>query len=321
MRKLENESKIDKNVVSISLGSSKRDHTAYAELLGKKYKIERIGTDGDLKKAIELLKQMDGKVDAFGLGGIDLYLGAGEKKYIIRDALKLKNAILNTPVVDGSGIKNTLERDVVEVLNNSGIPLKGKNVLMTSAVDRFGLAEALHNAGCRMLFGDFIFGLGLPIPIKTIKSLKILAKLLLPILTKLPFKILYPIGSEQEKTPKKKYEKYYLEADIIAGDFHFIKKYMPDNLSGKMIITNTITVEDINELNKRNLDILVTITPEFSGRYFGTNVIDAIIVSLIDKPIEEITHDDYRDMLSKLKFSPKINYLHEKRDGRKNKSN
>jgi len=311
MRKLENESKIDKSVVSISLGSSKRDHKAYAELLGKKFKIERIGTDGDIKKAIELLKQMDGKVDAFGLGGIDIYLGAGEKRYVIRDALKLKNAVLDTPVVDGSGIKNTLERDVVEVLNQAGIPLKGKNVLMTSAVDRFGLAEVLYNAGCKMLFGDFIFGLGLPIPIRTIKSLKILAKLLLPILTKLPFKILYPIGSEQEKAPKKKYEKYYLEADIIAGDFHFIKKYMPDNLAGKMIITNTITAEDINELKKRNLDILVTVTPEFSGRYFGTNVIDAIVVSLIEKPVEEITFDDYRILLSKLKFSPKINYLHE----------
>lgn len=311
MRKLENESKIDKSVVSISLGSSKRDHKAYAELLGKKFKIERIGTDGDIKKAIELLKQMDGKVDAFGLGGIDIYLGAGEKRYVIRDALKLKNAVLDTPVVDGSGIKNTLERDVVEVLNQAGIPLKGKNVLMTSAVDRFGLAEVLYNAGCKMLFGDFIFGLGLPIPIRTIKSLKILAKLLLPILTKLPFKILYPIGSEQDKAPKKKYEKYYLEADIIAGDFHFIKKYMPDNLAGKMIITNTITAEDINELKKRNLDILVTVTPEFSGRYFGTNVIDAIVVSLIEKPVEEITFDDYRILLSKLKFSPKINYLHE----------
>lgn len=321
IRNEEKEPKIDKSVVSISLGSSKRDHKAYAELLGKKFKIERIGTDGDIKKAIELLRQMDGKVDAFGLGGIDLYLGAGEKKYIIRDALKLKNAVLKTPVVDGSGIKNTLERDVVEVLNQAGIQLKGKKVLMTSAVDRFGLAEALYNAGCKMLFGDFIFGLGIPIPIRKMNTLKMIAKLLLPILTKLPFKLLYPIGSEQEKPSIKKYEKYYLNADIIAGDFHFIKKYMPDNLSGKMIITNTITVEDINELNKRNLDILVTVTPEFSGRYFGTNVIDAIIVSIIEKPIEKITHDDYRDMLSKLKFSPKINYLYAKRDGRKNISN
>lgn len=310
IKNIEKEPKIDKKVVSISLGSSKRDHTAYAVLLGKKFKVERIGTDGDFKKAIKLLRQMDGKVDAFGLGGADFYLGAGEKRYIIRDLLKVKNAVSKTPFVDGGGIKNTLERDVVEVLRNEGIKLKGKKVLMPSAVDRFGIAEAFYNAGCKTLFGDFIFGLGLPIPIRTIKTLKILAKLLLPILTKLPFRILYPIGAEQEKTPSKKYQKYYLDADIIAGDFLYIRKYMPDDLSGKMIITNTLTANDLNELKKRNLDILVTLTPEFSGRYFGTNVVDAIVVSLINKPVEEITDKDYRDMLFKLKFTPKVNYLH-----------
>ncbi|MCK4376846.1 MAG: quinate 5-dehydrogenase [Actinomycetia bacterium] len=311
IKNIEKEPKIDKKVVSISLGSSKRDHTAHAVLLGKKFKVERIGTDGDFKKAIKLLRQMDGKVDAFGLGGADFYLGAGEKRYIIRDLLKVKNAVSKTPFVDGGGIKNTLERDVVEVLRNEGIKLKGKKVLMPSAVDRFGIAEAFYNAGCKTLFGDFIFGLGLPIPIRTIKTLKILAKLLLPILTKLPFRILYPIGAEQEKTPSKKYQKYYLDADIIAGDFLYIRKYMPDDLSGKMIITNTLTANDLNELKKRNLDILVTVTPEFSGRYFGTNVVDAIVVSLINKPVEEITDKDYRDMLFKLKFTPKVNYLHE----------
>lgn len=311
IKNIEKEPKIDKKVVSISLGSSKRDHTAYAELLGKKFKVERIGTDGDFKKAIKLLRQMDGKVDAFGLGGADFYLGAGEKRYIIRDLLKVKNAVSKTPFVDGGGIKNTLERDVVEVLRNEGIKLKGKKVLMPSAVDRFGIAEAFYNAGCKTLFGDFIFGLGLPIPMRTIKTLKILAKLLLPILTKLPFRILYPIGAEQEKTPSKKYQKYYLDADIIAGDFLYIRKYMPDDLSGKMMITNTLTANDLNELKKRNLDILVTVTPEFSGRYFGTNVVDAIVVSLINKPVEEITDKDYRDMLFKLKFTPKVNYLHE----------
>jgi hypothetical protein len=310
IKNTEKEPKIDKKVISISLGSSKRDHTAYAELLGKKFKIERIGTDGDFKKAIKLLREMDGKVDSFGLGGADFYLGFDEKRYFIRDLVKVKNAVSKTPFVDGDGIKNTLERDVVKVLCNEGIQLKGKKVLIPSAVSRFGIAEAFYNAGCKTLFGDLIFGLGLPIPIRKIKTLKLLAKLFLPILTKLPFRFLYPIGAEQEKTPSKKYQKYYLDADIIAGDFLYIKKYMPDDLSGKIIITNTLTANDLDELKNRNLDILVTVTPEFSGRYFGTNVVDAIVVSLINKPPEEMTDKDYRDMLLKLKFTPKIYYLH-----------
>ena len=69
-----------KHVVSISLGSSSRNHSVEAEFLGEKFKIERIGTDGDKKKAIQLIEELDGKVDAFGMGGID-YICIGKKKY------------------------------------------------------------------------------------------------------------------------------------------------------------------------------------------------------------------------------------------------
>jgi hypothetical protein len=36
------------------------------ELLGEKVVIERIGTDGDMEKAAQMYKDLDGKVDAFG---------------------------------------------------------------------------------------------------------------------------------------------------------------------------------------------------------------------------------------------------------------
>jgi hypothetical protein len=34
-------------------------------------------------KMIEMIKELDGKVDCFGLGGMDLYAYAGEKRYLI----------------------------------------------------------------------------------------------------------------------------------------------------------------------------------------------------------------------------------------------
>jgi len=299
-----------REIVSISLGSSKRDHSVEAEFLGTRFKISRIGTDGDFEKAIRLLKELDGKVDAFGLGGIDLYLRAGKRSYIIRDAAKLREAVTWTPVVDGSGLKNTLERQAIHFLQKEGwLDFKGKTVLMVSAVDRFGMAEALNELGCRMIFGDLMFGLGIPIPIRSMAMLRFLARLLLPIVTKMPFQMLYPTGSKQEKKPKPKYEKYYREADIIAGDFLFIKKYLPETLEGKIILTNTVTEEDLKDLRLRRAKMLITTTPELGGRSFGTNVMEAMLVSLIEKPWVEITSEDYLDMLKKLDFKPRIEKL------------
>ncbi len=298
-----------KRVVSISLGSSKRDHRVEAEFLGEKFVIERIGTDGDMGKAIQMIRDLDGKVDAFGMGGIDLYLVAGDRRYVIREAKKIAAAARITPIVDGSGLKNTLERKVVPYLEQElGWKLSGKRALLVSGVDRFGLAEALDDAGCRMVIGDLIFAIGIPVPIHSLSTLRVLAAILLPVLSQLPFKYLYPTGKKQE-TVTTRYEKYYLGADIIAGDFHFIRKYMPPKLPGKVIITNTVTREDVELLRERGVAVLVTTTPEMQGRSFGTNVMEGILVSLLGKRPAEVTPEEYGDLLDKLGFKPRVEYL------------
>ena len=75
-----------KHVVSVSIGSSRRDHRVEMELLGERVCIERRGTDGDLGRAAQLIRELDGKVDAIGLGGMDLYIFAGGRRYVLRDA-------------------------------------------------------------------------------------------------------------------------------------------------------------------------------------------------------------------------------------------
>ncbi|UCH27038.1 MAG: hypothetical protein JSV66_05180 [Trueperaceae bacterium] len=153
-----------KHVVSISLGSSTRDVKVETEILGTPVLIERRGVDGDTAKAMALFEALDGKVDAFGLGGTDLFVMVGGRRYYLRQSVKITRAARRTPVVCGAGLKDTLERTVVEKLE----PVFGwsdKKVLMVLAADRFGMAESLDSAGAEMIFGDLIFGLGIPVPV------------------------------------------------------------------------------------------------------------------------------------------------------------
>ncbi|SHF30351.1 hypothetical protein SAMN02746089_01665 [Caldanaerobius fijiensis DSM 17918] len=298
-----------KRIVSVSVGSSKRDHTAEIDILGEKFVIERIGTDGDFKKALQMIKDLDGKVDAFGMGGIDLYVYGGNKRYIIKDAVPFKKAAQKTPIVDGSGLKNTLERRVIKYLSENGIVnFKGKKVLMTCAMDRFGMAQAFEQEGADLTIGDFIFLLNLPIPLKSLRLLYFLAAILAPIIVKLPFSIIYPVGKEQEVI-KDRHSKYYRDAEVIAGDYLFIKRYMPVDMTGKTIITNTVTAEDVKLMRERGVELLVTTTPEINGRSFGTNVMEAVLVCLAGKAPEEMTPEDYNTLLDKIGFRPRVEYL------------
>lgn len=299
-----------KKILSISIGSSTRNKTVEAEILGEKFIIERIGTDGDLNKAIELIKKYDGKVDAFGMGGIDLYLYAGQKRYIIKDAIPMKNAAKITPIVDGSGLKNTLERKVVKYIQNEGIVnIKGKKVLIVSALDRFGMTQAFNEEGAELTLGDIIFALGLPIPIHSLNLLYKIAAVLAPVIVKLPFEMLYPTGDKQLTINSKKYEKFYKDADIIAGDYLFIKKYMPENMEGKIILTNTVTQEDVDMMKKRGVKLLITTTPDLNGRSFGTNVMEGVLISIAGKKQDQMNPEDYDKLLDEIGFKPRIEYI------------
>ena len=63
-----------KKVLSVRVGSSSRDHTARHTFLGQECEISRQGIDGDFPKAIQRYCEMDGKVDAFGAGGVEFYM-------------------------------------------------------------------------------------------------------------------------------------------------------------------------------------------------------------------------------------------------------
>lgn len=294
-----------KKVVSISLGSSKRDHSAQLELMGRTFLVERIGTDGDMEAMIRYIRENDGQVDAFGLGGMDLYIQAVDKRYTIRDAQRVAAAAKQTPIVDGSGLKNTLERRVVEyLLKETTVLSNKKKVLIVSAMDRFGLSQSLEEAGFDMYYGDFIFILKLPVAIRSLKTMAIAARLLVPVIRLLPFSMIYPTGDKQDSS-ESRHPRFFYEADVIAGDYHFIRRYMPENLPGKIIITNTVTADDVDILRQKGVELLVTTTPEIGGRSFGTNVMEALLVAYTGSKTE-LTSEEYQLLLKELDFKPRI---------------
>ena len=294
-----------KRVVSISLGSSKRNHKAEVQYKDVSFSVERIGTDGDMTMMIAMIKELDGQVDAFGLGGIDLYLGVPGHRYTIKDGQKIVAAAEKTPIVDGSGLKDTLERLTIGHLRETlGWDFAGKTALLTSALDRWGMAEELELAGCKLVIGDLAFALGLPVAMHKLKTLDLVARVLGPIIMRLPFSVLYPTGKKQE-TNGGKLGRYFQGMDIIAGDFNYIYKHMPRDMTGQVIITNTVTAQDVEELGKRGVKTLVTSTPELSGRSFGTNVMEALLVAYVGAK-EALSREEYNDLLAELNFIPRI---------------
>jgi len=282
-----------KHIISISLGSSKRDQRTQTEILGQPIILERIGTNGDLALARQLFLEYDGKVDAFGVGGADLGITVADRDYPLHAIHKL-TADLQTPAVDGGMVRRVVEGRFVPRLESLlaehlPAPIAPKRVLICTAVARYDLACSFHEAGYEAIYGDLGFGLGLPVPIRSLAALHGLARLMLPIMGRLPFEWLYPTGESQEQIMPR-FERWYNWASVIADDFHYIKQHLPDRLENKIVVTNTTTESDVQLLRERGVAILCTITPRLEGRSFGTNVMEAALTAIGGKgrPLTEI---------------------------------
>lgn len=299
-----------KHVVSVSLGSVSRNKTTKIQIVGEEILIERIGTGGDIKKAAGIIRDLDGKVDAFGLGGCDLGMTVNDKYYPLHSIKKIADFAQNTPLTDGGGLKNTLELKTafyVDQQLGEQLQKNGKHVLLVNAVSRWGMAKSFINAGFTCIYGDFLFSLGIPIPVRSEKGILLAVSLLLPLVTQMPFHWIYPVGDAEEKHIPK-YERFYHEASVIAGDCLYIRQHLPRNMNGKIVVTNTTTEEDIEVFRKSGISYIVTTTPVFDGRTFGTNVMEAVIHALSGKntPLQE-TELDY--WIEKLNLVPQLRQL------------
>lgn len=272
-----------KRAVSISLGSPKRDKKVIVEFKGVQISVERIGTGGDAAAARRLYAELDGQADVLCVGGIDLYVHLDGHDYPIRAALKLVQDVHKSVLVDGRMLKYALEGRVFELAE----PLLGGRPHFQSAfipfgTDRIGLISAVSGVADEVLIGDLMFMFGVPYPVRGLARFKRLAKVLLPIAGFLPISVLFPPGVKDEE-PHPKYQRYWQQANLIAGDMHYIRKYSGDDLHGKLVITNTTTEENIEMLRQRGVRQVLTTTPIYEGRSFGVNMMEGVLTAYAGK--------------------------------------
>lgn len=304
-----------KRAVSISLGSSTRDKAVEVKILGETVSIERIGTNGDFNKAVAMYQELDGKVDCFGVGGALLGFMVANTWRPMHSVLPLIKNVHHTPVVDGTGLKMTLENKITKVVNEA-LPgyIKEKRAFIAAGLDRWGTSKALIDDGYECVFGDAMFALNWNLPIRDEKSLIRLANTLLPIVTRLPFSWIYPLGEKQlEREPK--YSDYFEWATVVAGDCHYLWRHMPDRLPDRLVITNTTTTSDQEFFKSAGIKYLVTTTPIIDGRSFGTNMIEAAIIAALGRkePVDYGNPGVYfelmKETIEQIPLSPEIKEL------------
>ena len=166
-----------------------------------------------------------------------------------------------------------------------------------------GLAEAVAEVSNQIISGDLMVALGVPIPLYGISAFKRVARVMLPMVSYFPMSMIFYGSDGAEQEPK--YGKYFEESDLIAGDFLFMRKYMPKSLAGKTVVTNTTTEENIALLKERGVKTVITTTPRYDSRSFGTNTTEAMLTAYAGKG-RRLTDEELNGLIDELGLKPSV---------------
>ncbi|HHY39027.1 MAG TPA: quinate 5-dehydrogenase [Clostridia bacterium] len=291
-------------VVSVSLGHPSRDLSYTLGIAGFEFLVERRGVGGDLEKACALVRELDGKVDAIGLGGVNLYYQFKDKFYPIREGFRLAKCATVTPVFDGSFVKRWVEPHVLERLEGTdAVKLAGKRVILVSVLDRYYLGKKCAELGARVFIGDALFGLGIPLLFGSWRAFEMASALLMPVLGRLPLRMIYPSPVLEEITPRSKEvsttgaplsrscmrmfsgmnRSLLKSCDVFVGDLPMLLSAiftLSQDLEGKTVITTTLSSSEEEHLLRRGLSKVITLGPRINGRSPGANVLEALLFAL-----------------------------------------
>src|SRR5581483_156102 len=244
-------------VIDLGVGGETRTLT----FAGQPIEIHRIGADSSLDCVRRLLAQYDGHVDALALEGMPAQLKLGAAARPHRDGARLREPPTRTPLVDGSGVRDGLERWAVMLADRAqpGI-FAEKYILMVPGVNHSGLADELAKHSPMLHYADPFVFFNLPdlLGVGSQKTLEQVAAPTLEQLARLPLQLVHARAG----TPHvHRAASPFYRADVLAGDIGAIRRYAPHDLKHKTIVVEYATAPDLEDLARRGASIVVTLLP------------------------------------------------------------
>jgi len=304
-----------KQVVSISLGSSDKDYAFDTEFLGQQFNIKRLGTNGDLEKAAELLLRWDKDADAIGLGNIKFPYGVGPRFLSRNKHSKIKDlgAQIQTPVTMGSALRDVAYEWALRFIEYKfGDYFSNSRVLFFSGMYNYRIAKVMSEFTDNLTFADPILENGIPKFINSLKDVEAYARSAHEVLQWVPSKRLthsvVPVNAWNQYIIRKAMQKATILVVPNHGFDDYLKNATLEELGGKTIISSTLDDDRVTFLKERGVDVIIDTTPKILQRVVGVNVLEALILAALGRNRDQMRADDLLEVISSQKMDPRVVY-------------
>ncbi|MEE4378681.1 MAG: dehydrogenase [Candidatus Competibacteraceae bacterium] len=298
-----------KHVISITLGLSAHDYAFETEFLGQSFRLQRIGTNGDMEKVRSLLQEWDSKADAIGLRGIRLPYALGPQPLLAQQSSRISELLpgISTPVTSGERLHKVGQewslRYVQFKLGNNYF--NNTRALFLSGMMNYDMAAVMSEYTDNLRFADPMLEQQLPFTLNSVKALERYAQHFYELLKHVPSK---PLSKLAIARLRRSIQAAHTVV-IPPYAFYQVMDYCKgQELNRKIIITATAYDDQIALLKDMNVDVVIDTTPKILERVVGLSLLEAMIIAALGKSSEEVTHDDLLEVVSEQRMDPRVIY-------------
>ena len=294
-----------KKVVTVTLGPSEQDFSFKTKFLGQPFEVTRLGADDDTTQAWELMRRHQATADAIGLGEIGDHYQVGLRTVVNKETKRLLNVVTRVPVTTGATLRRLLQvRAVRHVQHALGHYFNNNIVLFLSGMRNYDMAVAMRDYTKNLNFADALFQTGAPAMLGSLDQLELYAKGMKWAMPAKPREILEKsLGGLK----KKKIVAEVARSHVIVGTFAELKAVgNPANLAGKTVITSAVDDERLAYFKLCKVNLVIDVSPKLFDQVVGINTIEAMMLAAIGKSPEEVSDDDFVEMIDELKITPRL---------------
>lgn len=294
-----------KKVVTVTLGSSQQDFEFKTRFLGQDFSVRRMGADMDTVKAWELMRRQQAFADAIGAGEISDHYQVGLRTITNKETERLTNVVTRVPVTTGATLRRLLQvRAVRHVQHELGNYFNNNLVLFLSGMRNYDMAVAMSDYTKNLSFADAVLQTGAPTLLTSLEQLELYARGSKFMLGTKPGQLLETAlaGFKNNRVAAA-----VAKSHVIVGTFAEIKAVATrTNLEGKTLITSAVDDDRLEFFKKHKVNLAIDVSPKLFDRVVGINTIEAMILAVLGKPTEEVSDDDFEEIINELDIQPRL---------------
>jgi predicted amino acid dehydrogenase len=295
-------------IVNVSLAGSDRDYDELVTFLHHDFRIVRVGTDGDVAAAEELVRKWADRCVAIAVTGIREARAAGLYDGELEAIDQVKRATTAVPVTDGHALRDVLQEWAIRHVQTEmpGFFNNARTVVL-GGLNHDRTTRILREYTSNLEFADPLLRYDLPAKLDSMPVLGLAANVGLWPIRKLPGSVKSVINAPGSRLSHAKARKAARDCDIVVATYDELIGFGLEDLAGKTLVSSAISDERLAELASRGVDMVLDATPQ----PFHVTVVAAMLEAMMHAVASgsgTLTNDDLLDMIIDAGLEPRVLY-------------